>query len=158
MAAKKAKKTEPKFDVDEANALLNELGGLLVEDRVYGAKWAALSLVVEFDDESISLTGYVYDAKGKARLAVPENGEVFEVLEALRTTMAVGGLGAWVSALVRITQPGPEIEMDFDYDGGEWDVDADALRPESVAAPKKAKKSAPKKKPAAKKKAARRAK
>lgn len=156
MAAKKTKKNDQlKFDVEKANALLNDLGGLVVTDPCYAElDWAAISLVVDFDGDDVSLSGYVYDAKGKHASAVPENGEVFDVAELLRDTMAADGKGSWVSALVRITQPGPEIEMEFDYEGGQWDVDAAALRPESVEAPKPVKKAAAKKKPAAKKPAA----
>jgi hypothetical protein len=157
VAAKKTKKTDAlKFDVEKANAMLNDLGGLVVTDPCYAElDWAGISLVVDFDGDDVSLSGYVYDAKGKHASAVPENGEVFDVVEALRDTMATDGQGAWVSALVRITQPGPEIEMEFDYEGGQWEVDAAALRPESVPAPKAAvKKPAAKKKPVAKKPAA----
>lgn len=153
MAAKK-KKSELSFDVEKANALLNELGGLLVEDGAYeGHDWAGISLVVEFDDDAVSLSGYAYP-EGKPHIAVvPENPEVFDVVEALRDVMAADGKGAWAGALVRITQPGPEIEMEFDYDGGQWEVGAEALRPESVAGPK-AKAPAKKKAPAKAKKAA----
>ncbi|MGV3622450.1 MAG: hypothetical protein ACO1OB_16650 [Archangium sp.] len=147
MAARKKKPTtKAKFDEKKANALLNELGGLLVEDENLARHdWAGISMIFELEDGASSLSGYVYDAKGGHEAEAPDDLRVLEVAEKLREVMAKGGLGSWSRALVQLTQPGPEIEMQFDYDGEQWET-AHQVRPSSIPAPRAPKKKTKKKK------------
>ena len=61
--------------------------------------------------------GYVYDGPNWSAFSPQEKGfEFLDVLQELQDAMAAETGNRWKQALIHITRPGPEIDIQFEYD------------------------------------------
>ncbi len=136
-----AKKPAPKKKTDETSELVHQIGHSLLQDVEYeDGAWQAIVLIVELEEGYASVGGFRYDAKGKHTATIPENYDLAGDAEALCDIMEAEGGGRWKSMLIELTQPGPEIAIEFEYDiAGRWSFDfsdadkmAKKLRPKTA--------------------------
>lgn len=114
--------TSMTFDQTRADALVHEIGQMIIADANYaGAEWSGIALVIEAAQRK-RMYGFLYRADGDWEAETPGNFEVIERAAELNRVMAAGGNG-WTRCLVQIARPGPRITIRFDYDDtGEWVV------------------------------------
>ncbi len=110
------------FDQTRADALVNEIGQMVIADANYAERdWTGIALVVEVAARK-RMYGFVYLADGDWEAETPDDFDVIERAADLNRVMGVGGNG-WTRCLVQISRPGPKIAISFDYDDtGDWVV------------------------------------
>ena len=115
--------TSVTFDQTRADALVHEIGRMIVADPNYAARdWTGIALVIEVAQRK-RMYGFVYLADGDWEAETPEDFDVIERAGELADVMAAGGGSRWTRCLVQITRPGPKIDISFDHDDtGEWVV------------------------------------
>lgn len=111
--------TDPSFDQDAADELVQELGEAMIDSPDYQARdWLAASLVINLDDGAQQF-GYLYLA-GDAWEACTPGFATLRIAPRLRDAMRVEGQAPWKQCLIQIDRETAEIDIDFDYDGGRW--------------------------------------
>jgi len=101
-----------------------------------GRDWQAIALVIELGPRR-RMYGYVYARDGDCEAETPDSFEPLFKAAELRDRMRKDTKADWSSCLVTLTRPGPQVRIEFDYDGsGKWavtpgnaEVMAEALRP-----------------------------
>ena len=105
----------------EKDALVQEIGALILADPRYEGPWEELALVADLTG-SPSMHGYVYLADGGFEARVPG----FDVLRRIRTlhaVMAEAPGGAWHQCLVHLTRPDLTLSVEFEHDDPDrWGV------------------------------------
>lgn len=112
-------------DIHPPTDLVHEVGSIIVQDEQIGAHpWQAVSMVVVLDGAP-SISGYVYDAAGKATPELPDNNGIFDACRRLRDAMQRDNptKRAWRAALFQIRRPEMKATFQFEYDDAHrWDV------------------------------------
>ncbi len=112
-------------DIHPPTDIVQEVGRLLVQDkRINAHPWQALSLVIVLDGAD-SITGYVYDAEGRAKPELPDSNEIFDVCERLRDAMQQDNptKRPWKAALFQIRRSDMKATFQFEYDdASRWKV------------------------------------
>ncbi len=114
--------TSVAFDQARADALVSEIGQMIIADPNYsGRDWSGIALVVEVAERK-RMYGFVYLAHGDWEAETPDDFDVIERGRDLADAMTVDGK-RWKRCLIHISRPGPKIDIHFDYDDtGEWVV------------------------------------
>lgn len=114
--------TSVAFDQTRADALVNDIGQMVIADANYATRdWTGIALVIEVAQRK-RMYGFVYLADGEWEAETPDSFDVIERAVELNEVMAGGGNG-WTRCLVQISRPGPKVTIRFDYDDtGEWVV------------------------------------
>lgn len=114
--------TSVTFDQTRADALVHEIGQMVIADANYaGREWSGIALVIEVAQRK-RMYGFVYGADGDWEAETPDDFDVIERAAELNRVMAAGGNG-WTRCLIQIARPGPRITIQFDYDDkGDWVV------------------------------------
>ena len=82
-----------------------------------GTDWDGHAIVVNVAPEHRRFNGYVYDGPNWSAFSPQEKGfEFLDVLQELQDAMAADTGNRWKQALIHITRPGPEIDIQFEYD------------------------------------------
>ncbi|SMF60051.1 hypothetical protein SAMN02982989_1014 [Xaviernesmea oryzae] len=123
------------FDKVRADALIVEIGRMIAADPSYVSRdWIGAALVIEVAPRR-RMYGFVYLADGDWEAETPGDFEIIEKAETLSDIMAVEDK-RWTRCLVQLTQPGPELKIQFDYGSEDWNVSpsnhvemVDKLRP-----------------------------
>lgn len=123
------------FDKIRADALIVEIGRMVAADPSYADRdWTGAALVIEVAPRR-RMYGFVYLADGDWEAETPDDFEIIEKAETLSDLMAEDGK-RWTRCLVQLTQPGPELKIQFDYGNEDWNVSpsnhvemVDKLRP-----------------------------
>lgn len=110
------------FDQTRAEALVNEIGQMVIADPSYASRdWSGIALVVEVAQRK-RMYGFVYLPDGDWEAETPDDFDVIDRAAELNRVMAAGGNG-WTRCLVQLSQPGPKVVISFDYDDkGDWVV------------------------------------
>ncbi len=116
-----------------ADQALLRIGAMIVQDERYaGRDWDGIAVVALVDDDSVDMTGFVYDASGKATPGTPRNPDLMDELEDFRR--ATGANGKWRAVLLQIRKPAITVKVRFEYDDPKkWKVtpaNMDALKEE----------------------------
>lgn len=100
------------------NDLVMKIGELIISDSaVRAASWDALSFVATIQPGHLQRTGYRFLATEWEGLQLEEYSlELFDSLQELQDAMAAETGNRWKQALIHITRPGPEIDIQFEYD------------------------------------------
>lgn len=122
-------------DKARGNAVIMEIGQMIVEDPNYaGRDWTGAALVIEVAQRR-RMYGFVYLADGDWEAETPNDFEIIERAGILNNIMAGDG-ARWMRCLVQLTQPGPELKIQFDYGDRDWNISpsnysdmVDRLRP-----------------------------
>ncbi len=121
--------------------LITDIGYAILSDPAYmNGDWDGISIVINVEPGHTSMNGYVYSGDDWEGSLPDENGDDLINLAAdLQDVMAAEVGKRWVQALVQISRPGPEIDVQFEYDdparwsigGGKGNVEgyAMSLRP-----------------------------
>ena len=98
-----------------ADQSLVRIGAMIVQDERYvGRDWDGIAVVALVDDDSVDMTGFVYDADGKASPGTPRNPDLMDELEDFRRT--TGANGKWGAVLLQIRKPAMTVKVRFEYD------------------------------------------
>lgn len=82
-----------------------------------GTDWDGHAIVVNVAPGHRRFNGYVYDGPNWSAFSPQEKGfEFLDVLQELQDAMAAETGNRWKQALIHITRPGPEIDIQFEYD------------------------------------------
>jgi hypothetical protein len=110
------------FDKARADALVAEIGAMILADRNYGEQeWTGIALVIELAARR-RMYGFIYCADGGWEAETPEGFDILKTAGALQEIMGEGG-ERWVRCLVCLARPGPRLTIEFDYDGtADWAV------------------------------------
>lgn len=107
---------------------VTELGRAILGDANYVVRdWVGIALVFRLWSRT-NMMGYVYDRDGEWEAETPESFDVLRMAQDLRAAMAASGKGEWKTCLLQISQPGPKLVINFDYD----DVDRWAITPANL--------------------------
>jgi hypothetical protein len=107
------------FGSDAANALVQDLGNVIVRDEFYQSEpWEQLALVIDIDQRK-RMFGYVY-AAGDWEAASPDGIEPLETARRLQQAMRLPDKTPWKKCLVKIDRGTATIDIDFDYEGTAW--------------------------------------
>lgn len=100
-----------------ADDLITDAGFQILADENYADdEWTDISLVATLTPERTNLTGYRY-ADEDWYAETPRHGrDLIDILRALQDTMVANTGNRWKQALIHITRPGPEIDIQFEYD------------------------------------------
>lgn len=123
-AAKKAAKT-PETNRQAATEFLHLIGhGLLQDPEFEDQEWEAIVMIVQLEEGCASVSGFRYDAKDKYTCTVPQDYDLGGDAEVLCDMMVEAGDARWKAILIQLTQPGPEIAIEFEYDDAQrWNID-----------------------------------
>jgi hypothetical protein len=107
-----------------ADQTLMRIGSMIVQDDRYSGKnWEGIAVVAIVDDVSVDMTGFVYDADGKAAPGTPRNSDLMDEFEDFRKATASDGNGPWRAALVQIRKSDMNVKVRFEYgDPSKWKV------------------------------------
>jgi hypothetical protein len=107
-----------------ADQTLMRIGAMIVQDERYAAReWDGIAVVAIVDDNSVDMTGFVYDSDGKAAPGTPRNTDLMDEFEDFRNATATSGNGLWRAALVQIRKSDMNVRVRFEYeDPKKWKV------------------------------------
>lgn len=110
--------------LDRASELLVELGSRVVRDERYAdLAWEGIAVVAIVDGGVTQMSGYSYDASGKATPKIPSDRQIFDTFEELRDAMQAEGKEPWKCALFQVKRSEMKVKMDFEYqDPMRWKV------------------------------------
>jgi predicted RNase H-like HicB family nuclease len=127
---------ETSFDRTRVDALVAEIGAMILADRNYADReWTGIALVIELAERR-RMYGFIYLADGDWEAETPDDFDILETAASLREVMAEGS-ERWARCLVSLARPGPRLTVAFDHDGtADWTVStanysvmAEKLRP-----------------------------
>jgi hypothetical protein len=112
------------LDQDRADRLIEQIGGMIIADERYAdRKWSAISVVAVLEDGASQVSGYSYDAQGRAEAGAPRNAELHDRFAELQAATQVEGQSPWKTCLVQIRREELKTRVDFEYeDAGRWKV------------------------------------
>jgi len=108
----------------QADETLMRIGSLIVQDERYADReWDGIAVVALVDDDSVDMTGFVYDAAGKAAPGTPRNADLMDEFEDFRRATMIAGKAPWRAVLVQIRKADMNVKVQFEYgDPKKWKV------------------------------------
>lgn len=104
------------MDEEKFQALLIDLGQCILKNEKYrDREWDAVALVVTLTETDNGSAGYTYDGENW-RAASMGGDEFFDLCEDLQEITRTPSGETWKQALIHITKPGPQINVQFEYD------------------------------------------
>ena len=132
-------------DSPTKDEVVQQLGQTIVTDPEYGKfDWQGVALMVTRKPTERRMTGYLYLADGTFSATRPGNNRKIKDLAGLLQQVMEDETGArWLKCLIHVWKPGPEIDIQFEYDDPErWKIQkvsldmsdyAESLRPPRMA-------------------------
>lgn len=109
---------------DHADMLIEQIGGMIIADEGYAdRKWSAISVVAVLDGGASQVSGYSYDAEGRAQAGAPRNADLHDRFADLQAAMRDEGRSPWKACLLQIRRDDLKTRIAFEYDdGARWKV------------------------------------
>jgi len=97
--------------------LLHEIGSLVIRDKeIMSRPWEHLVLVAQVSNNSTQVNGFAYQSGGKAVPTGPDNFEIVDKFEELRTAMGADDIELWNACLFRLDRDSHKLSIDFEYE------------------------------------------
>lgn len=107
----------------DKDALIHEIGRLIVADVDAGPAWDGYALVVRYADGARKLSGFRYRDGQAPQAATPRAAALGERIDALREATQMEGKSPWDAGVIRILRATGKITVDFEYDAPDrWDI------------------------------------
>ena len=106
------------FDSELADDLVHQIGTTILNNaRIKSEPWDALSFASTITTGGRQMNGYRYEGDDwEATLPKGDIELIMDMLSDLQDAMAAATGKRWKQALIHITRPGPEIDVQFEYD------------------------------------------
>jgi hypothetical protein len=112
------------MDTERATDLIHEIGTFIVNaDPYIYEDWTEIAITVAIAPGVRSLTGFWWDASGKAHPAYPASDGFMDLCEALREATANPNGQVWKAMLIQIRRADAAVRFTYDWDDAErWKI------------------------------------